>query len=156
MFDDTFADGWALWDCCANAAVSLVEDAERGQVANVDFFGPVGTVSGLQANLTHDISAISSGMLEFDLKKTSDANDSGALWLIKVEAQDSTFAQLELSASLEGQEPTLDTWQHFSFPISTLVGAGLNPEKLKLILIFPEWDRAQGAAYQLDNVTLTP
>lgn len=156
VFDDSFADGWALWDCCANAAVSMVEDAQRGPVANVDFFGPAGTVSGLQANLPHNLSAISGGMLEFDLKKTADAIDSDALWLIKVEAQDGSFAQLALNASLEGQDPTLDTWQHFSFPLSTLADAGLNPEKLKLILIFPEWQRAQGAAYQLDNVTFTP
>ncbi len=156
VFDDTFAEGWSLWDCCANAAVSLVEDADRGTVANVDFYGPAGTVSGLQATLPHDVSALSSGMLEFDLKKTAEANDAEAQWLIKVESQDGSFAQFALNQSLESQDPALGSWQHFSFPISMLTDAGLNPEKLKLILIFPEWQRAQGAAYQLDNVTLTP
>ncbi|QJR82933.1 family 16 glycosylhydrolase [Alteromonas pelagimontana] len=152
IFDDGFTEGWSLWDCCANAAISVVQDAERGPVANVDFFGPAPTVSGLSATLPHDLTAVFEGTLEFDMKLVSPSNDPGALLLMKVEGADGSFAQLELVQSNEGAQPQVGQWQHFTYDLSTLANMGLNLEKVKLVLIFPEWDRAQGAVYQLDNI----
>ena len=154
IFDDDFADTWNLWDCCGNAAVSVVADELRGMVANVDFFGPSPTVSGLQAGLVHDLSAISNGTLSFDFKLVSPSNSEIAQYLIKLEGTDGSFAELLLSESNEGLPPAVGEWQTFTYDLSELSNAGLSLDKLHLILMFPTWNNAQGAVYQLDNVRL--
>lgn len=151
IFDDALDLNWSIWDCCGNAALSYADDAQRGPVINVDFFGPAPTVSGLLANLPHDVSGISSGSLSFDLKLVSPSNDATADYLIKFEGSDGSFFEVPLSTSNEGIAPVVGEWQTYTFDLADI---NINLEKLKLILIFPSWDRAQGAVYQLDNVVL--
>jgi len=152
LFDDAFAPGWALWDCCGNANVSIVADAERGMVANVDFFGPSPTVSGMQASLPHNLAAAVNGTLEFDFKLASAPNDETAQLLIKFETSNGTFLEMAMSESVEGLAPQVGQWQHFTFNVGELQQRGIDIEKLNLILMFPSWTKAQGAVYQLDNV----
>ncbi|MDF2178877.1 family 16 glycosylhydrolase [Aliiglaciecola sp. CAU 1673] len=158
LYEDSTAPHWSLWDCCGNASLEQITDNDptRGQVVEVNFFGPAPTVSGLQSSVVHDVSPISGGTLEFDLKLVSPPNDAGAQMLIKVEAEGGAHAQFPLSASLEGQAPVVGQWQHYSFSIDTLAAAGLDLTKVKLVMIFPEWARAQGAVYHLDNLRLIP
>jgi beta-glucanase (GH16 family) len=156
IFDDDLASEWSFFDCCGNAAVSFDTDGQRGQVIKVDFFGPSGTVSGLQASLPHNLNAVSQGTISFDLKLVSPSNFANAAYLVKFEGSDGSFYERELSASLEGMQPELGQWQTYTFNIADLAAGGLNIEKLRLIMAFPSWMNAQGAIYQLDNVVITP
>ncbi|GAA0370730.1 hypothetical protein GCM10009092_38800 [Bowmanella denitrificans] len=158
LFADTAANGWTLWDCCANASLTVVQDNDPGfgNVVEVNFYGPSGTVSGLQANIAHDLRPVAEGTLEFDLKLVSAPEDAEALILIKIEGQNSSYAQFALSDSLEGQVPQVGQWQHFSYDISALAAAGLDLSQIKLVMIFPEWGRALGAVYRLDNLVIRP
>ncbi|WDE14561.1 family 16 glycosylhydrolase [Thalassomonas haliotis] len=156
LYQEQLEQNWALWDCCANAAISEVVDSHQGKVVNVDFFGASGTVSGLIAEAEHDLTAISQGTLEFDFKLVDAALDSSAQILLKVEAKNGSAAQLELAASVEGQAPVLGNWQHFTFKLADLAALGLALSEVDKVLIFPEWGKARGAVYQLDNVKLLP
>ena len=156
LYQEQVAEHWTLWDCCANAAISETLDSSRGNVINVDFFGPSGTVSGLIADVEHDLTAIADGTLEFDLKLVNAADDASALMLLKIEGKNGSAAQLELAASLEGQAPVVGNWQHYTFKLADLASLGLDLRQMDKVLIFPEWGKAQGAVYQLDNVQLLP
>ncbi|WDE08221.1 family 16 glycosylhydrolase [Thalassomonas viridans] len=156
LYQEQVAQHWSLWDCCANAAVSEMVDGTRGNVINVDFFGPSGTVSGLIAEVEHDLTGITGGTLEFDLKLVTPANDASALMLLKVEGKNGSAAQLALAASVEGQAPAVGAWQHYTFNLADLAALGLELSEMDKVLIFPEWGKAQGAVYQLDNVKLLP
>ncbi|WP_416307546.1 di-heme oxidoredictase family protein [Neptunicella sp. SCSIO 80796] len=157
LFDEATAQGWSLWDCCANASLIEVNDPDgnHGQVIKVDFYGPVGTVSGLFASSVVDLTQLTNGTLEFDLKLVNPPTDTSALILLKVEALGGAFAQLELNQSDEGQDPQIGQWQHFTYQLSDLAAAGLDLSQVKIVMIFPEWGKAQGAIYHLDNVIFT-
>lgn len=152
LFDNGTQSPWTLWDCCGNATVGEVSDGARGIVAEVNFFGAAGTVSGFTTAGSVDVSGAAGKVLEFDLKMTSEPNNPSSVWLIKVEDANQNFYEYPLSTSLEGLDPTLDTWQRFTFEVAALEAAGVNLQTLKNVLIFPAWQTAQGAMYRIDNV----
>ncbi|MCW8092181.1 glycoside hydrolase family 16 protein [Alteromonas sp. ASW11-130] len=156
LFDESLNTHWDLWDCCANASLAILSDDVMGNVINVDFFGPEPTVSGLSANLPHDVSAVSAGTLSFDLRLMNPPADPSTLMLLKVEATDGSSAQFPLHEGLDGEPLNVNIWQSYSFDIATLASAGLNISKLKYIMVFPEWGKATGTVYQLDNINITP
>ncbi|MBC3765418.1 glycoside hydrolase family 16 protein [Neptunicella marina] len=154
LFDDSLAQGWSLWDCCANASVSQITDpdGDHGEAIKVDFFGPSGTVSGLFASSVVDLTQLTNGTLEFDLKLVQQPNDTSAPMLIKIEALGGAFAQFELNQSLQGVDAQVGQWQHFTYRLSDLAAAGLDLSQVKIVMVFPAWGQAQGAVYHLDNV----
>lgn len=154
LFDEATAQGWSLWDCCANASLTEVNDPDgnHGQVVKVDFYGPVGTVSGLFASSVVDLTQLTNGTLEFDLKLVSPPTNTSALMLLKVESLGGAFAQLEWHQSDEGLDAQVGQWQHFTYRLSDLAAAGLDLSQVKIVMLFPEWGKAQGAVYHLDNV----
>ncbi|MFT4927927.1 MAG: beta-glucanase (GH16 family) [Phenylobacterium sp.] len=155
VYADAPDSNWPLWDCCGGATFAEVEDdAQHGTVAEFTFGGG-GTVVGFLGNSPYDASGISGGSLEFDLKMLA-APNAGGLWTLKVETNPGVFAEVLLSSSTEGLEPTLDTWQHFTFELAALQAAGLNLAEINIIMIFPTWDQAEGAIYRIDNVVFNP
>lgn len=152
IFADDFAEYWQAWDCCANASLNVVTDETMGAAVEVDFFGPAPTVSGLQASLPHNVSALSGGFLSFDFKLVNPPNDASANWLLKVEGRSGSFAQVPLVSSIEGQPPQQGLWQVYTFALADLEAAGVTLDDLHLILVFPDWGKAQGAIYRIDNV----
>ena len=158
LYQEQVAANWQLWDCCGNAVISeeLDDDPGFAKVINVDFFGPSGTVSGLTTELARDFTLLSAGTLEFDFKLVKPADNTSAQMLLKVEAQNASAAQLVLSASIEGLAPVLGQWQHFSFKLSDLAAMGLDLSQVNKVLVFPDWEKAQGAVYRLDNVNVQP
>lgn len=155
IFDDVMAQGWSLWDCCANADLSIVADNERGNVAQIDYFGPAPTVSGFRANIAHDATAIGSGVLSFAMKMVSAPDDASAELLLKVEGNDGSYAQVPVAMNLGGTTPQTGQWQQYSFSLADLAAQGLSLDKINLIMMFPEWNKATGAVLQIDDLTLS-
>lgn len=155
IYSEDLDSNWSLWDCCGGATYAqVVEGGDYGNVAEVTFNGAP-TVSGFEAATPVDVGSLTSGTLEFDLKMLGAPADSSAEWLLKVESDGAaTFAEVTLDSSNEGIAPTLDTWQHFTFDLSTLNAQGLDLTSVKLIMIFPTWGKAGGAQYRIDNVVI--
>lgn len=156
LLDDGLAQGWSLWDCCANAQVSMVGDSQRGLVAQLDYFGPAPTVSGLRAGMPHDVSALYSGTISMDIKVAAAPQDPSANWLLKAEGADGSFAQILLTDNLNGVSPEVGQWQTYTFSLASLAQQGLTLEQFNLLLVFPDWGKATGAVVQLDNIVLNP
>ena len=153
VYSDSVADGWFLWDCCGGASFGEVEDdADHGNVVEIAF-GPNGTVTGFQAVEGVDVSAMASGTLKFDLKEVSPPPE-GSQWRLKLESSDAATA-VEVLLTDAGNPAPHSTWQHYSFTLSGDL-AGLDLSDVKLVLIFPDWENAAGAAARIDNVRLVP
>lgn len=155
IYSEDLNSNWSLWDCCGGATYAqVVEGGDYGNVAEVTFNGAP-TVSGFEAATAVNVAGLSNGTLEFDLKMLGAPADATAEWLLKVESDGAaTFAEVTLASSNEGIAPTLDTWQHFTFDLSTLTAQGLDTSSVKLIMIFPTWGKAGGAKYRIDNVVV--
>ncbi len=155
IYADQIDSNWTLWDCCGGATLTEVTDnAEQGNVVEVTFNGN-STVSGVEASTPYDASNLSNGTLEFDLKMVSAPSDASAEWLLKLESVGAaTAVEVTLSSSNEGLDPSLDTWQHFTFDLETLNAQGLDLTQLKLIMIFPSWGKSASAVYRLDNLVI--
>ena len=153
VYADAADSNWSLWDCCGGAVYEEVAETDRGNVAQFTF-NNTATVAGAKAYTTHDASSISTGTLEFDLKVVSQPTDTSAEWLIKVESSQQIFAELLLSESNEGVAPVEGDWQHYTFDLSALEADGLNLSLINIIMIFPTWDKGDGAVYQLDNLEI--
>ncbi len=154
IYEGVADSNWPLWDCCGGASFTeLEDDAEHGMVAEFTFDGANATVVGFKG--VNSIDASSSGTFEFDFKMTA-APPADGLWTLKVESNSDVFAELLLSESNEGVAPAMDTWQHFTFNVSELAIAGLNTSDVNIIMVFPTWSKAQGAAFRIDNVVFKP
>lgn len=155
IFSESFDSNWSLWDCCGGATVAEVNDGdEHGNVSEVAF-NSVPTVAGLEASSLVDVSQLTHGTLEFDFKLVSAPADNSAVWRLKLESDaGATPVEVTLTTSNEGVAPTLGAWQHFTFDLETLASQGLDLTKLKLIMVFPDWGKAEGAVYRLDNVII--
>ncbi|GLX77836.1 hypothetical protein tinsulaeT_11760 [Thalassotalea insulae] len=154
IYSDSIDSNWTLWDCCGGATLTETTDSDNGAVVEVSF-NSTSTVSGFQATIAHDASTITNGTLEFDLKLLAAPVDSSAQWFVKLESPNAaTAAEVELLTSNEGVSPQLDQWQHFTFPLETLAGQGLDLANIKLLMVFPTWGKANGAVYLIDNVEI--
>jgi beta-glucanase (GH16 family) len=156
IYADDVDANWSLWDCCGGSTLAQVSDDEtHGSVVEVSF-NSTATVAGFEGASPHNASGLTNGTLEFDLKMLVAPLDASTPWLLKVEtSSDAIFAQLDLNQSNEGVAPTLDTWQHFTFSLDNLSAAGLTLTDIKIIMVFPEWDKAEGVVYRLDNLVLS-
>ena len=153
VYSDSVAEGWFLWDCCGGATFGEVaDDEEHGNVVELAF-GPNPTVTGFQANEGVDVSALSTGTLEFDLKEVSPPPE-GSQWRLKLESSNAaTFVEVLLTDA--GNPNPSSDWQHYRFTLSGDL-AGLDLSDVKLIMIFPDWGNADGAVVRVDNVRFVP
>lgn len=167
IFDGTPNPSWPAWDCCGGSTPELVDDAEKGQVYQF-VVNETPTVNGFISReefisaegaqpAPFDATAmVETGFVSFDMKLESAPSDSSATWLFKVESdRAATFAELPLTASVEGVPPTVGEWQTYTFPLQQLVDAGLVPSAVDAIMVFPTWDKGNGAVYSLTNVEIT-
>ncbi|MCV2884549.1 family 16 glycosylhydrolase [Aestuariibacter sp. AA17] len=155
IYQQGYAAYWQGWDCCNNASVSDVIDEQRGQSIEVDFYGPSPTVSGLQASVPHDLSGIMTGYLTFSVNILTQPHDQSAQWRLKLEGRDGSFAEVLLSDNLDGIQPIVGQWQTYRFSLSQLHNAGVNLSRLHLVLLFPDWGKAQGGKYRLNDVAFS-
>jgi hypothetical protein len=67
---------------------------------------------------------------------------AGTPWRLKLEAADPNVnLEVGLADSVEGVEPTVGAWQHYTFLSS-----------VDKVLVFPTWEQANGAVIWLDKV----
>ncbi len=161
IFADAVNPGWPLWDCCGGTTPEVVmDDAEHGAVAEFQILDNAGTVLGFYSRDAGEpfnaSGMLTTGSLKFEMKVVSPPS-SDTTWLLKVEADNNTsFAELPLSASTEGEVPATGEWQTYTFPLQALSDAGLDISNIDVIMIFPAWQTGGGAIYRVDNVTIAP
>ena len=108
--------------------------------------------SGSQFDAT---ALVDEGMLQFEMKVISLSSTPEAAWLLKVESDNGTTAvEVNLNTSVEGVDPVAGEWQTYTFPISTLLQAGLDVSAIDVIMIFPAWGQGEGAVYRVDNARI--
>jgi len=161
IFVEAPGAGWSLWDCCGGSVPSQVDsmDPVYGNVAQYLYLAAP-TVAGFEAATAADLSDFAGGTLEFDVflgtAPAASAPDPGE-WFLKLEGPNATPAvELSLTASVEGVQPTVGGWQHYTFDVDTLVGMGFDFSATKLVMIFPTWGTGNGAVVWLDNVRFLP
>jgi hypothetical protein len=99
---------------------------------------------------------LATGVVTFDLKVITPPNDAASVWMFKIESDGATtFAELPLTDSTEGQAPTTGEWQTYTFSLQTLFVAGLDVSQIDVLAINPAWGSGEGAVYRLDNIMIT-
>jgi beta-glucanase (GH16 family) len=163
IFATEIIAGWDAWDCCGDSTPTIeIDDAEYGDV--VEFIINGETVVGFSTRAGHGVSdgvpfnasnMIATGTVEFDLKMTASPGDTA--WMFKIESDEAaTAVEIALSTSVEGHAaPELGTWQHYTFNISDLVDAGLDPTQIDVLMIFPTWGTGNGAVFRVDNLIIS-
>jgi hypothetical protein len=163
VFENTALPEWAAWtDSKGPTEVVTVEgDPERDQATK--FTLTDATVAGFTARasggavggMPFDASGlVANGRITFELFLIKAPTVPVSNWFFKVEAGSGASArELALSSSLEGHSaPILNTWQTYTFRLSTLVaGSSLNPAGIDLFMVFPSFANAAGAEYLIDN-----
>ncbi|WP_414828899.1 family 16 glycosylhydrolase [Alteromonas sp. H39] len=158
LFGNTAAANWSIWDCCGGSTPLEVEDdADHGTVAEFAI-GATPTVMGFLAadGVYHDASMLlENGVVQFEMKIVSNANNPDAQWLFKIEANDAGSAvELPLSDSMEGVAPVVGEWQTYTFSLQALAAAGLDTSAIDVVMIFPAWGAGEGAVYRVDNAVI--
>ena len=146
---DGLSPAWELWDCCGAGTFGIEDDdGDRAHVVELSWRAGA-TVTGFRAKDSLDVRELQGGTLQFDMKAVSPPPE-GAVWLLKVEAPDgATPVEVELAL---GDNPTPnEAWQSYAFTLDEDL-AGLDKSAVKLVLIFPTWDMAEGAVARIDNV----
>lgn len=153
LYEDSLADGWALWDCCGGATFAEVDDDDdHGKVIELTF-GATPTVVGLQAETAINASAYREGTLEFDFKEVAPPQE-GAVWRLKMESDNAATA-VDIPMTAGGNpEPSAD-WRSYRFGWNAELAA-VDLSQLRLALFFPDWGQANGAVGRVDNVFLKP
>ena len=164
LFKDVTATDWVVWDCCGGSTPTIeTDDADHGAVAEF-VIGASPTVMGIitkSANGGGDApfdasSILATGSISFDMKVVTAPNDSSAVWKFKVESNDASEAvELDLTDSLEGTAPAVGVWQTYTFPLQTLLDAGLDVSVIDVVMFFPAWGTGEGAVYRVDNVAIS-
>jgi hypothetical protein len=176
IFEDAVVENWIPWDCCDNSTAPAVvtDDSDHDQV--VEFTTTTGTVQGFTTRVEVDGSGTVDGMpfdasafaatgtLSFELKLVAQPTAGPRDWFLKLEATDSSpdpvvrtaTPDIALSSALEGHAvPVIDTWQTYTFNLSTIAATGIDLSKLDLVLIFPAFGaESAGAIYRVDNVQI--
>ncbi len=162
VFDDVADPAWLAWDCCAGSTPTVeLDDTEHGAVTEFAISGD--TVMGFSSRAGHGAvdgvpfdatSIVGFGTISFDLKMTSSPGDTA--WMFKVESDEAaTAVEIPMSTSNEGHAaPELGVWQTYTFKLSDLVEAGLDPSAIDVLMMFPAWGTGAGAVYRVDNVRI--
>ena len=168
IYEENILTNWVAWDCCRGSTpVALVtSEVDHGKAVRFSILGDGQTVVGFSSRTAHgavdgtafDATSIkTTGTVSFDLKLITAASAGTVDWKFKVESPGAaTAAEVDLTdSSQEGHaNPVLNTWQTYTFNISTLETAGLNEAAMDLFMIFPAWGTGTGAVYEIDNVKI--
>lgn len=161
VFTDNENPSWPMWDCCGGSTPTVeLDDDAHGNVAEFSI-GATPTVMGFisregntETPAPFDATGIlANGVIQFDMKVTS--MPSADTWLFKVEADNNASAvELALTDSVEGEAPTTDQWQTYTFNLADLADAGLDASAIDVLMVFPAWGAGDGAIYRIDNVKI--
>jgi beta-glucanase (GH16 family) len=160
FFADAENAEWPMWDCCGGSTPAVAaDDAEHGATAEFTI-GADPTVMGFYSRDTgtpFDASDyFTTGALQFEMKILSDASAGPTAWLLKVEANGNTsFAEVNLNTSNEGQDPVVGQWQTYTFDLLALSDAGVDISGIDVVMVFPAWGTGAGAVYRIDNAVIT-
>lgn len=154
VFENTLNENWPAWNCCDDAAPTVVvDDVEHAEVLEFSI-GATPTVVGFNTSVANLPAAydgspmLTNGWLEFDMKLVTPPNNASANWNLKVEQGGTTTEAL-----IQIDTPTAE-WQHYAVSLQTLSNAGLNLNGIDVIMIFPDWGQGEGAVFRVDNVTI--
>ncbi|MDT0594095.1 putative Ig domain-containing protein [Glaciecola petra] len=168
IFDNVELPNWATWTCCGVTQATVVtDDADKDQVVEFTIDraeNQGGTVVGFTARdgdgatngMPFDASAFrNTGTLVFDLKLVTQSSGGPQDWFLKVESGAGQEVQLGLSSAQEGHSaPVLDTWQTYTFDLSSLTGS-LDLSAIDLVMIFPAFSaNSDGTVFRVDNVRI--
>jgi hypothetical protein len=157
VFENVALPEWAAWTDDGGPTEVVTDDLEHDQVTQftltkVSVAGFSGRPSETDSGAPFDASGlISNGSITFELKLITAPIAGTVPWFLKVEGAGAS--EVPLSSSVEGHaSPMLDTWQTYTFPLSTFVSAGsLDASTINLFMVFPNYNDANGAVYYLDN-----
>ncbi|OUS26406.1 glycosyl hydrolase family 16 [Thalassotalea sp. 42_200_T64] len=160
LFEDAANADWAPWDCCGGSTpTEEFDDEDHG--LTVEFaIGATETVMGFKpadgSEISFDASALlTDGVVQFDMKVMTAPNDASSTWMFKVESNGTSEAvEIPITDSDEGVAPATGVWQTYTFKISDLFAAGLDPSAIDVIMIFPAWGTGDGAVYRVDNAKI--
>jgi beta-glucanase (GH16 family) len=160
IYIDAPDPAWQLFDCCGGSVPSEVDsmDPAYDMVAQYLYLAAP-TVAGFEAVAAggEDLTSFAGGTLEFDVflgtAPSATAPDPGE-WFLKLEGPSATPAlEVSLTASVEGVQPTVGGWQHYTFNLDDL---GFPLDAVKLVMVFPTWGTGNGAVVWIDNVQFLP
>jgi len=157
VFENVALPEWAAWTDNGGPTEVVTDDVEHDQVTQFTLTKPSvagfsGRASETDSGMPFDASGlISNGSITFELKLITAPIAGTVPWYLKVEGTGAS--EVLLSSSVEGHaSPMLDTWQTYTFPLSTFVAAGnLDASTINLFMVFPSYNDANGAVYYLDN-----
>ncbi len=156
IFDGAAVEPWALNACCDGNASSEIVDDDGENVVQFTITGDASVV-GFDSRAAEQVLDVApfagSGSLNFDVKVMQQPT-SGADWLVKVEADGQCcqeFAELTLADLPEGA-PVTGEWVSYSIPVSSLLSAGLRPDQVDAVFVFPGFTTGAGAVVRLRNV----
>jgi hypothetical protein len=159
VFENVALPEWAAWTDNGGPTEVVTDDLKHDQVTQFSLTkasvaGFSGRPSETDSGAPFDASGLlSNGSIRFELKLITAPIAGTVPWKLKVEGTGAS--QVDLSSSVEGHAtPILDTWQTYTFPLSTFVtaaGSNLNPSTINLFMVFPDYSDATGAVYYLDN-----
>ncbi|RUO36886.1 glycosyl hydrolase family 16 [Aliidiomarina shirensis] len=159
LFDDAENLDWPMWDCCGGSTPSVVDDEERGPVAEFQV-GAEPTVmgfkpadgSGIQFDAT---SILVDGVVQFDMKVVTPPSNAESSWLFKIESDGATTAvEVDLATGNGGNAPTTGEWATYTFSLQTLSDQGLDVSAIDVVMIFPAWGTGEGAVYRVDEARI--
>lgn len=160
IFEDTENPTWPLWGDNGDFAPTIQTDDEAHGAVTEFVIGASPTVMGFRTSISDNpqsfdaTSILTTGKVSFDMKVVTSANVT-SVWWFKIESgAASGAAEIELSASNEGQAPVVGEWQTYTFDLTTLEDAGLDLSDIDVVMIFPTWGASDGAVYRVDNVTI--
>lgn len=150
---------WPMWDCCGGSTPNVVEDEERGPVAEF-VVGSSPTVMGFKpadgSGIQFDASAILvDGVVQFDMKVVDPPSNPDSFWLFKIESDGAaTEVEVELATGNAGNPPTVGEWETYTFSLQTLSDQGLDVSAIDVVMIFPAWGTGEGAVYRVDEARI--
>ncbi|MFU8785196.1 family 16 glycosylhydrolase [Aliidiomarina sp.] len=159
LFDGGENPDWPMWDCCGGSTPNVVEDEERGPVAEF-VVGSAPTVMGFKpadgSGIQFDASAILvDGVVQFDMKVVDAPNNPDSFWLFKIESDGAaTEVEVELATGNAGNAPTVGEWATYTFSLQTLSDQGLDVSAIDVVMIFPAWGTGEGAVYRVDQARI--